>query len=296
MTSAYGCWSLLGEEEKKACVVAKNARLQYSFGRTLQAYRTAGKLRHEWQNLVLPQIKARTSKDDFRYAISHGKPISDCIVWTLYLVGKTPDTCSLSPTIVAECANKDLAELGCKALKKMKGGLGSLLKNYNIHYRQNVIRLTSDNENDSKVLRVSRGGSGTSLCGTQAILRSAVPNCDEEITLSTFTIGGVIVVDGAYYALIAAHAFPARGSTSSSSQDDDSDNESNNESNFHDQHLTSSPPSTSTARPSRRIKRSMTYFRSKVYAQKCDRILIGSHDLSVSGQNTDEDTLINNQS
>lgn len=40
----------------------------------------------------------------------------------------------------------------------------------------------------------------------------------------------------------------------------------------------------------------MIYFRSKVYAQKCDRILIGSHDLSVSEQNTDKDTLINNQS
>lgn len=218
---------VIGEEKKKACVVAKNARLlQYSFGRPLQAYRTAGKLRHEWQNLVLPQIKGRTSKDDFRYAISHGKPMSDCIVWTFYLVGKTPDTYSLSPTIVAECANKDLAELGCKALKKMKCGLGSLLKN--IHYRQNVIRLTSDNENDSNALRVSKGSSGTSLCGTQAILRSAVPNCDEEITLSTSTIGSVIVVDGVYYALTAAHAFPARGSTSSSSQDDDSDNESNN--------------------------------------------------------------------
>ncbi|KAL2423279.1 hypothetical protein ABEF95_003505 [Exophiala dermatitidis] len=144
------------------------------------------------------------------------------IRWALYLVGKAPpDVRHLRPTIVAECTDIESAKNACKALQKMKKySLATLLDDYDIHYAQVRIRLCSgpDEILPSSIAVGEDTDRVSTLCGQQAIIVSRLQAAQPLFTTST--IGGAILLDGTYYALTAAHAFPDQREADQSNSND----------------------------------------------------------------------------
>lgn len=277
MSQTFGCWSTLSAAEKLLCFEAKSSprrELQYQTQK-LSAWPVAGKLQEEW-NRIAPEIKSRTGQIHFRSSISPGNPDNAVIRWVLYLVGKTPDASKLKPTIVAECADVELAKKASKALQEMKKhSLEPLLGTYDMHYAQARIRLRA--EPNRIVSPPLSGADGYySLCGQQVIISSRLGA--ETPMFTTSTIGGTILIGGTYYALTAAHAFPERTSDRSTSNEgaliSTSSRNPGDESLKNDATVSDSAPT----------PRGLLRLKSSVYIQKCDRNLIDPEDLGIPAQ------------
>lgn len=288
MPPAYGCWYSLSIEEKGSCVDPHNPKeLKYSLLKTALAYKATGQVQAEWEDEVLPQLKKRFSKNGFRYALSDGVPIPDGILWKLYLVGKISDIANLKPTIVAEAVDENTAKLGCKALNSQKVGLSVLLRNYDIHWRLNNVRVRSNNDVGLDNMSAE---SSTSLCGVQAVLRSSFRD-----SLTVSTIGGAIIVDGKPYALTTAHPFSIDDRVASSDgTGQDAVDEINGSD--HSDAVSQSDESDSDTTIKAQNQNPLIRLQSKVYIQECDPALIDPVDLSIHMQVIDEGAVLNHQS
>lgn len=216
-TVSFGCWSRLTDEEKKRCFDAKSSPtrdLQFPTQK-LKAWRVNGPLAAEW-NAIVQEIRLRTRSD--------GSSVWDDVVqnsgavvrWTLYLVGKKADIRKLKPVIVAECRDIETAKRACKTLQEWKRySLSGLLSGYDIHYAQVLISLCARHTTIDSSTTGTSSEDKFSLCGAQVTIRN---QADGETRFTNSTIGGAILIDGNYFGMTAAHAFPNSHSSKGNSR------------------------------------------------------------------------------
>lgn len=171
-----------------------------------------GRLQHEW-NSLLPQIIQISDGQKFReqlFGKAHrhsGGTLPLLPKWSLYLVGRKARAEALSPMIIAEHGDINVAKRASRAFEDLKdGSLGKLLQGYDFHYAEYAIKLCADNGNS--VLSGSEQFS-INLCGLHVVISSP----GECISAAGFvwthaTIGGCVEINGKHYGLTAAHAFP----------------------------------------------------------------------------------------
>jgi hypothetical protein len=221
------CWLRLSEAERESCFDPKSKPKRELIFKSIlkfKAWAVKGPLQQEWNN-VLPTITEASEQQNFREQL-FGKDSRNGVVappkWSLYLVGRKPRANVLTPMIIAEHSDINVARRACKAFEDLKdGSLGALLRGYDVYYAQYTIRLRADAGN---AVPSTPGPSNVNLCGLHVVISSPGESISAAGTIWTHsTIGGCLEINGEYYGLTAAHAFPdiaTRGLASSQEEND----------------------------------------------------------------------------
>ncbi|KEF61015.1 uncharacterized protein A1O9_02579 [Exophiala aquamarina CBS 119918] len=214
-TSSF--WGNLAPNDQAACFDPRS-KPALNFG-SKKAWAVQGPLQKGWNGQILPKIIEIAGYDNVRAIIFKGlKDVSVTITWSCYLIGKHPDLQILQPTIIAKAGNEYVAKNAARYFQKLKdGSLRSLLGGFKLSYAKSTVSLCGDEE-PPECERFERHKSVTqsegrkfNLCG--AHVRISVVTADSALDDNRVlkdnhaTIGGVIRVDGRYYAVTVAHVF-----------------------------------------------------------------------------------------
>ncbi|KAL9620383.1 MAG: hypothetical protein Q9160_005083 [Pyrenula sp. 1 TL-2023] len=108
--------------------------------------------------------------------------------------------------IIAEHGDIHVAKRASRTFEDLKdGSLGKLLQGYDFHYAEYAIKLCADIES----LAFPSEEAAINLCGLHVLISSPGECMSAPDTVWTHaTIGGCVEINGKYYGLTAAHAFP----------------------------------------------------------------------------------------
>lgn len=190
-------WVELSDADRLSCVgFAWDKKICSKY-----AWDATGHILEVWNKDVYPRIKgicAANAKE-----IYQGKSIHQACSYHLYLLCSSQNAEKAIPTIVAKSQDSKAAKRAIKVIKGHKAIQDlKLCFSYAVHKEKLV--LTADTVRTSSDSQPQKG-EFNSLCGAR-VLVSPFPT-DPSSRWRRATIGGVLCLDGQYYATTVAHCF-----------------------------------------------------------------------------------------
>jgi hypothetical protein len=188
-------WDCLTESEQHSCIEKTTVR---EIGRS-KGYYPCGIVRHKWDQEIYPAIKGILRDKGNKKAIyrsSSKRPGCSCRLFMLDTgsAWKTP-----RPTVVVFCHDKQFAKKAVDLLQKMDMLKKSVL-GFDFLPSVEEITLTADHSEAAPPVAQEMN---PSLCGSRICISPSQVN----LFWTRATTGGVILINGRFYGLTAAHAF-----------------------------------------------------------------------------------------
>jgi hypothetical protein len=188
-------WDCLTESEQHGCIEKTAVR---EIGRS-KGYYPCGIVRHKWDREIYPAIKGILRDKGNKKAIyrsSSKRPGCSCRLFMLDTgsAWKTP-----RPTVVVSCHDKQFAKKTVDLLQKMDMLKKSVL-GFDFLPSVEEITLTADHSEAAPPVAQEVN---PSLCGSRICISPSQVN----LFWTRATTGGVILINGRFYGLTAAHAF-----------------------------------------------------------------------------------------
>ena len=188
-------WDCLTESQQHACIEKTAAR---EIGRS-KGYHPCGIVRHKWDREIHPAIKDILRDKGNKKAIyrsSSKRPGCACRLFMLDTgsAWKTP-----RPTVVVFCHDRQFAKKTADLLQKMDMLKRSVL---GFDFLPSVEEITLAADHSEAATPVAQE-TNPSLCGSRICISPPQVN----LFWTRATTGGVIVINGRFYGLTAAHAF-----------------------------------------------------------------------------------------